>query len=138
LTGLAGLNFFFKKSNDVVLIKNKSQRVATRFLTGSCWVARLTRLYKVFSYFFFFSIRLDSSPGSAGFWIDPLNRIEFQNYECYHQLSSRGVTDHRLGITHHAINDVDAGRESGCLHRCFSSTAGNGSLHRPLYIARNS
>jgi hypothetical protein len=48
-----------------------------------------------------------------------------------------GVTDHRLGITHHAINDVDAGRESGCLHWCFSSTAGNGSFHRPLYVARN-
>ncbi|KAI5599045.1 hypothetical protein BDE02_02G172200 [Populus trichocarpa] len=46
LTGLAGLIFFLKKSNGVVLIKNKSQRVATRFLTGSCRVARLTRLYK--------------------------------------------------------------------------------------------
>jgi hypothetical protein len=50
LTGLPGSIFFFLNQNDVVLVKrNKSQRVATRFLTKSC---RVTPGF-FFSYFFF-------------------------------------------------------------------------------------
>jgi hypothetical protein len=47
---VARVKFFFLNQNDVVLVKrNKSQRVATRFLTKSC---RVTPGF-FFPYFFF-------------------------------------------------------------------------------------
>jgi hypothetical protein len=76
------VNFFFLNQNDVVLVKkNKSQRVATEFLTGSFRVAESTRqVNRVFPFSIFFSIRPGSSPWSAGFLDDPPGRAGFQNY----------------------------------------------------------
>jgi hypothetical protein len=70
------VNFYFKKfQKDVVLVKkkNKSQRVATGFLTGSAGS------YRVMAYAIFSSTRPGSSPGSAGSRVDPPGRAGFQN-----------------------------------------------------------
>jgi len=47
--------FFFLNQNNIVLVKKKSQRVVTGFLTGSCLVNRVTLVF--FFYFFFNPIR---------------------------------------------------------------------------------
>jgi hypothetical protein len=76
VTGLAGSNFFLKKSKRCRFSKkkNKNQRVATEFLTGSChvnWVAGSTGSHRVFSYPIFSSTRPGSSLGSVGSRVDP-------------------------------------------------------------------
>jgi hypothetical protein len=68
--------FFFKKSKRCRFSKkkNKNQRVATEFLTGSChvnWVAGSTGSHRVFSYPIFSSTRPGSSLGSVGSRVDP-------------------------------------------------------------------
>jgi hypothetical protein len=65
LTGSLGLIFFLKKKSKwrrFIKKINKSQRVATEFLTGS---------HRVFPSLVFSSIRLGSSPESIGFRIRP-------------------------------------------------------------------
>ena len=75
---------FFFNQNDVILVKKKSQRVATRFLTRSCRVTGSTcRINRVFSFPIFSSTRPGSSLGSAWFRIDPPGRAGFQNYTLY-------------------------------------------------------
>jgi len=75
LTGLPS-QIFLKNQNDIVLVKkkNKSQRFAIEFLTGSC---RVTSGFSL-PYFFFNSPRFQpqvDSPGRAG----------FQNYDAYRE-----------------------------------------------------
>jgi hypothetical protein len=91
--------FHFKKNqNDGVLVKkNKNQRVATGFLTGSCRVTlgfdflcfflnparlqpRVGRVTPGSDFLCFFLTRPNSSPGSAGSQVDLSSRVGFQNY----------------------------------------------------------
>jgi hypothetical protein len=86
LTRSAGSISILKKiQNGVVLVKkkNKSQWVATRFLTGFCWVNRVAGsagLHRVMAYSIFSSTRPGSSPRPAGSRIDPPGQAGFQNY----------------------------------------------------------
>jgi hypothetical protein len=81
VTGSAGSIFFLKKLKrrrfSKKTKKNKSQWVCNRVLAGSYRVSRVT---PGFSFPVFSSTRPGSSPGSAGFWVDPLGRAGFQNY----------------------------------------------------------
>jgi hypothetical protein len=72
LTGspVVQVNSFFNQ-NDVILVKKKSQRVAT----GSCRVNRVTPGFS-FPYFFFNPARFQPRVGR----IDPPGRVRFQNY----------------------------------------------------------
>ena len=63
VTGSSGSIFFLKSKRRCFSKKKKNQRVATKFLTGSC---RVNRAHRVFSSPIFSSTRPGSSPGSAG------------------------------------------------------------------------
>jgi hypothetical protein len=72
LTGSPGRpGQFFLNQNNVILVKkkNKNQRVATWFFTGSCRVSRVTPGF-FFPYFFFNPARFQSR-------VDPPGRVEF-------------------------------------------------------------
>jgi hypothetical protein len=56
---------FFKSKRRCFSKKNKSQRVAIRFLTGSCQVTGSTGSHRVFSFPIFSSTRPGFSPGST-------------------------------------------------------------------------
>jgi hypothetical protein len=69
--------YFLKNQNDVILVKkNKSQRVATGFLTGFC---RVTGSHWVMTFPIFSATRPGSSPRSARSRVDLPGRAEFQN-----------------------------------------------------------
>jgi hypothetical protein len=80
------VNPYFKKiiQNGVPLVKkktNKSQRVATEFLTGSPGQpAGSVGSRRVMAYPIFLSSQPGSSPGSAGSRVNPPGRAGFQNY----------------------------------------------------------